>query len=109
MKLVKIKRPEFQLYHGPVLRAGNTPEDVGKPAVDILRLSERPMMILKGQLTVNHTERFKKLLVKHGVKSGSEICPEEKLFASLQVYTVLPRLVYDPCVQVRCVICGYYL
>lgn len=84
MKLVRLKKPTFQLYHGAVLRAGNTPDDIGKPAVDILRLSEKPIMVLKGQLTVNHTDKFKQLLVKRGVKD-TEKCAEEKLLMILQV------------------------
>lgn len=84
MKLVRTNKPKFQLYHGMVLRAGNTAEDIGKPAVDILRLSEKPIMVLKGHLTVNRGNRFRQVLAERGVKE-TDRCTEEKLLMALQV------------------------
>lgn len=90
MKLVREKKPGFQMYHGPILRSGNTPDDIGKPAIDLLRLSLKPVMILKGQITVNNTDKFRRYLARHGVKEESEMCTEQILQSVIQViYKVL--------------------
>lgn len=62
VKSITHKRPAFRAPHGPMLRAGNSTSDIGKPGIDIARLSERPVMVLNSHLVVNDAERLRKHL-----------------------------------------------
>ena len=45
------RREGFKALHGPVLRSGNTPEDIGKPAID--PYPRDPLIILQEHIIVN--------------------------------------------------------
>ena len=81
-KALAVKKPEFELYHGAILRAGNTTNDIGKPAIDIVRLSQRPVMILKGDLIINQPDKLIKCLNKYKIKST---CTTDQLVTCLLV------------------------
>ncbi|XP_067934446.1 leucine-rich repeat-containing protein 74B-like [Watersipora subatra] len=76
------RKPKLQIFSGPILRAGNTDQDIGKPAIDIVRLRQKPVMILKGSLTVNKPLVLFKHLKKIRVTST---CTAEQLTQVLQV------------------------
>ena len=76
-KELRTKKSHFQVFHGPILRAGNTTEDIGKPAIDIVRMSQKPVMILKGQLHINNPSKFADCMTKRRWKSKKSLTPEQ--------------------------------
>lgn len=48
---IKHKRPEITIQYGPVLRSGNTTEDLGKSGIDPKK--KAPVMVLKEHILIN--------------------------------------------------------
>ena len=59
MEEIQRKR-SFQGVHGPVLRSGNTTQDLGKPSMDPHRNLD-PLLLLKEHIVVNDTRIVDKL------------------------------------------------
>ncbi|CAG5122911.1 unnamed protein product, partial [Candidula unifasciata] len=47
------KKPHFRIKHGPVIRSGNTAEDLNKPGIDVDIVKKQPVVILKEHIVVN--------------------------------------------------------
>lgn len=71
------QKPLIHILHGPILRAGNTSQDIGKPGVDVLRKSRKSMRFLQEQLSAADTERLAKLLSARDIGGKHEIMPDE--------------------------------
>ncbi|RUS84970.1 hypothetical protein EGW08_007281 [Elysia chlorotica] len=50
---IRSNRPNFRVKHGPLMRAGNTLDDISKPAIDLDRMKKEPVVILKEHIVVN--------------------------------------------------------
>jgi len=50
---IKANRPNFRVRYGPIMRAGNTMDDISKPALDVERMKKEPVVILKEHIVVN--------------------------------------------------------
>ncbi|KAF6033097.1 LRRC74A [Bugula neritina] len=79
---VRAKKVDFQVFHGTILRAGNSTDDIGKPAIDIVRLSQQPVMILKGSLKINNPDKILEWLRKHNVKT--KLCSLDNIIKCLK-------------------------
>uniref|UniRef100_A0A2C9LM68 Uncharacterized protein n=1 Tax=Biomphalaria glabrata TaxID=6526 RepID=A0A2C9LM68_BIOGL len=44
---VKSTRPNFRVKHGPIMRAGNTLQDISSPAIDVEKIKKEPVVLLK--------------------------------------------------------------
>ena len=75
------KRTGFKVSHGPILRSGNTPEDVGKPAID--PTVKHPLLIFKEHILVNDT-RIVTCLQKHDPE-GTLCVNKEQFMEALDV------------------------
>lgn len=71
---IKKKRSGFQVAHGPILRAGNTPEDIGKPGVDPFRRD--PLLVLREHI-VTHDLRLQEVLEKYDEDHSYSLNPED--------------------------------
>ena len=68
------KRREMTAAYGPVLRSGNTPEDIGKPAVD--PYPKNPLIVLREHIVVNDF-RILDILQKYDTDDSHSVTPEE--------------------------------
>lgn len=68
------RNPEFRVCHGPVLRSGNTPEDIGKPALD--PYPKDPLIILREHIIVNDF-RILEILQKLDTENCLSVTPEQ--------------------------------
>ncbi|KAH9496111.1 hypothetical protein Btru_012062, partial [Bulinus truncatus] len=44
---IKTTRQKFYVRHGPVMRAGNTLDDISSPAIDVEKIRKEPVVLLK--------------------------------------------------------------
>lgn len=72
---IKGKKPDFRLKHGQVMSSGNTPEDLGKPAVHPYKLKE-PVLILNEHIVVNDM-RLLDVLQKYDPEGGYLVTPDD--------------------------------
>ncbi|XP_064602827.1 leucine-rich repeat-containing protein 74B-like [Liolophura sinensis] len=76
---IRLKRPDFRVINGPVLRSGNTLEDIGKPAIDPYRKKE-PVMVLNEHIVVNDM-RLLDVLKRYDPDNSFSVTAEEFLAA----------------------------
>lgn len=72
---IRMKRPEFKVSHGPILRSGNTMEDLGKPAIDPFKRKD-PIMVLQDHIVVNDM-RLLDILKRHDPEGNLMVTPEQ--------------------------------
>lgn len=78
---IKAKRPNFKVVHGPILRVGNTTEDLGKPAIDPNpRRKKDPIMVLDQHIVVNDF-RLLDILKRYDPDSTMTLEPQQFLAA----------------------------
>ena len=68
------RREGFTATHGPVLRSGNTPEDIGKPAID--PYPKDPLIVLRDHIVVNDF-RILDILKRHDAEGMLSVTPEQ--------------------------------
>ncbi|XP_069118143.1 leucine-rich repeat-containing protein 74B-like isoform X2 [Argopecten irradians] len=76
---IKMKRPNFKVTHGPILRSGNTMEDLGKPAIDPFKRKD-PVMVLQDHIVVNDM-RLLDILKRHDPDETLQVTPEQFMAA----------------------------
>jgi len=76
------KKPNFKVLHGPILRSGNTSEDLGKKAIDPFKKKD-PVMVLDEHIVVNDL-RLVDILRRHDPDESLCVTPEQ-FIASLDV------------------------
>ncbi|XP_021367603.1 leucine-rich repeat-containing protein 74B-like isoform X2 [Mizuhopecten yessoensis] len=76
---IKMKRTNFKVTHGPILRSGNTMEDLGKPAIDPFKRKD-PVMVLQDHIVVNDM-RLLDILKRHDPNETLEVTPEQFMAA----------------------------
>ncbi|KAK2180714.1 hypothetical protein NP493_430g03017 [Ridgeia piscesae] len=72
---IRKKRPDFEVVYGSVMRSGNTPEDIGKRAVDPSAPKD-PLLVLQEHLIVNDT-RILDILAKFDPDDTKNVTPEQ--------------------------------
>lgn len=78
---IKAKRPNFKVVHGPILRVGNTTEDLGKPAIDPNpRRKKDPIMVLDQHIVVNDF-RLLDILKRYDPDNSMTLEPQQFLAA----------------------------
>ncbi|KAI0212757.1 hypothetical protein LSAT2_002307 [Lamellibrachia satsuma] len=75
---IRKKRPDFKIVYGAVMRSGNTPQDIGKPAVNPTARKD-PLLVLHEHLIVNDT-RILDILARFDPNDTKNVTPEQ--FAS---------------------------
>jgi len=85
VKAIKTGKPNFSSPHGTILRAGNSTSDIGKPAIDIERLSKRPIMILQQHIIVNDAAKLRDHLDKIKTNGYGNTYSTEELLNALKV------------------------
>lgn len=76
----KMKRPNFVVKHGPVMRAGNTLDDLGKPGIDPFKKKKEPVVILNEHIVVNDL-RLVDILQRYDPSGAFSVTPEDFLTA----------------------------
>ncbi|KAL3874329.1 hypothetical protein ACJMK2_037359 [Sinanodonta woodiana] len=76
---IKSKKVNFTTKHGPVLRSGNTAEDIGKPAIDPFKRKE-PILLLKEHIVVNDM-RLVEVLKNYDPDGKLSVTPEDFIHA----------------------------
>ena len=79
----KMKRPNFVCKYGPVMRAGNTLDDIGKPAIDPFSKKKEPVVILQEHIVVNDG-RLVDILKRYDPTGTFSVTPED-FMAALEV------------------------
>lgn len=78
---IKAKRPNFKVVHGPILRVGNTTEDLSKPAIDPNpRRKKDPIMVLDQHIVVNDF-RLLDILKRYDPDNSMTLEPQQFLAA----------------------------
>ncbi|KAK3093805.1 hypothetical protein FSP39_020448 [Pinctada imbricata] len=77
---IKAKRPNIKILHGPVLRAGNTADDLGKPGVDLNPKKKDPVVVLKEHIVVNDY-RLLDILKRYDPEGSMTLEPDHFLAA----------------------------
>ncbi|XP_046372075.2 leucine-rich repeat-containing protein 74B-like [Haliotis rufescens] len=72
---IRKKKSTFKVTHGPVMRAGNTLEDLGKKAIDPFKKKE-PVIILKEHIVVNDM-RLVDILKRYDPDGRLSVSPED--------------------------------
>ena len=75
------QKRDLRLIHGPTLRSGNTPDDIGKPAVDPFRRD--PLLALREHV-FTHDVRVMDVLGKYDLNHSYSL-PPESFTAALEV------------------------
>lgn len=76
----KMKRPNFVVKHGLVMRAGNTLDDLGKPGIDPFKKKKDPVVILNEHIVVNDL-RLVDILQRYDPSGAFSVTPEDFLTA----------------------------
>ncbi|KAK3576783.1 hypothetical protein CHS0354_014604 [Potamilus streckersoni] len=76
---IKSKKVNFTAKYGPVLRSGNTAEDIGKPAIDPFKRKE-PILLLKEHIVVNDM-RLVEVLKHYDPEGKLSVTPEDFIHA----------------------------
>ena len=71
---IKMKRPNFKVKYGPVLRSGNTSDDLGKTGIDPFK-KEDPVVVLQEHIVVNDM-RLVDILKRNDPDNTLEVTPE---------------------------------
>ena len=79
----KMKRANFVCKYGPVMRAGNTLDDIGKPAIDPFNKKKEPVVILQEHIIVNDV-RLVDILKRYDPTGAFSVTPED-FMAALEV------------------------
>ena len=79
----KMKRANFVCKYGPVMRAGNTLDDIGKPAIDPFNKKKEPVVILQEHIIVNDV-RLVDILKRYDRTGAFSVTPED-FMAALEV------------------------
>jgi hypothetical protein len=61
---IKMKKPNFKVTFGPVLRTGNTVDDLGKMGIDPKK-KVAPILVLQEHIVVNDTRLLKNHCFKY--------------------------------------------
>ncbi|XP_035826749.1 leucine-rich repeat-containing protein 74A [Aplysia californica] len=77
---IKTNRPNFRVRYGPIMRAGNTLDDISKPAIDIDRIKKEPVVILKEHIVVNDM-RLLDILKRYDEDNSLSITAEDFITA----------------------------
>nr|KAG5700879.1 hypothetical protein BaRGS_012286 [Batillaria attramentaria] len=76
----KMKRPNFKVKYGPVMRAGNTLDDLGKPGIDPFKKKKDPVVILQEHIVVNDM-RLVDILKRYDPDGGLSVTPQDFMAA----------------------------
>ena len=79
----KMKRVNFMCKYGPVMRAGNTLDDIGKPGIDPFNKKKEPVVILQEHIVVNDM-RLINILQRYDPTGAFSVTPED-FMAALEV------------------------
>ncbi|XP_041352669.1 leucine-rich repeat-containing protein 74B-like [Gigantopelta aegis] len=77
---IKLKKPHFQVIHGPAMRSGNTLTDIGKAAIEPFKRNKEPVIILKEHIVVNDM-RLIDILKRYDVENQLSVSPEQFITA----------------------------
>ncbi|GFN99153.1 leucine-rich repeat-containing protein 74b-like, partial [Plakobranchus ocellatus] len=77
---IRSNRPDFRVKHGPLMRAGNTLDDISKPAIDLDRMKKEPVVILKEHIVVNDL-RLLDILKRYDEDNSLSISAEDFISA----------------------------
>ncbi|KAK0058388.1 leucine-rich repeat-containing protein 74B [Biomphalaria pfeifferi] len=77
---VKSTRPNFRVKHGPIMRAGNTLQDISSPAIDVEKIKKEPVVLLKEHIIVNDF-RLLDILKRYDESSTLSISAEDFIAA----------------------------
>ena len=94
VKEIESKRT-FKVLHGPVLRSGNTADDLGKPAIDPFKLSN-PLLILKEHIVVNDI-RIIDLLKEYDTEQNMSVS-RDQFTTALEVSALCLNIAFSECV-----------
>ena len=78
-----MKRANFVCKYGPVMCAGNTLDDIGKPAIDPFNKKKEPVVILQEHIIVNDV-RLVDILKRYDPTGAFSVTPED-FMAALEV------------------------
>ncbi|CAL1538553.1 unnamed protein product [Lymnaea stagnalis] len=77
---VKATRPNFIVRHGPIMRAGNTREDISTPAIDVEKIRKEPVVLLKEHIVINDM-RLLDILKRYDESNSLSISAEDFISA----------------------------
>ncbi|XP_059162736.1 leucine-rich repeat-containing protein 74B-like isoform X2 [Physella acuta] len=80
MEDVKYRRPDFRVKHGPIMRSGNTVQDISSPAIDVDRIKKQPVVLLKEHIVINDM-RLLDIFKRYDTDDSMSISPEDFIAA----------------------------
>ncbi|KAL5008650.1 hypothetical protein ScPMuIL_014231 [Solemya velum] len=76
---IKLKKPDFKVIHGYVMRSGNTIDDIGKPSIDPFKKTE-PVLVLREHIVIND-DRVVNVLQRYDTDANQTVTSDEFLAA----------------------------
>ena len=80
------QKRQLHLLHGPTLRSGNTPEDIGKPAIDPFRRD--PLLLLREHI-FQYDIRILDVLGKFDADHSYSVSPDDFTTAMEVLFGIL--------------------
>lgn len=80
---IKLKKPNFKVSFGPVLRTGNTADDLSKMGIDPNK-KVAPILVLQEHIVVNDM-RLLDILKRYDTDQSLQVTPED-FMAAIEVW-----------------------